>query len=137
MNQADNFEIKYWGEEFNNLYQEPQKHRRSSRQKLVVVISFVAVLAILPIIIFGLSNISLNKLQIATTIQTKPEPTKTPPVKEKEKPEQTEVTVINNDSYWKISKRYCGTGKYYLSIRDQNDAKPLYKDDVVKVNCSL
>lgn len=46
-------------------------------------------------------------------------------------------TVLNNDSYWKISKRHCGTGKFYLSIRDQNGGKPLYKEDFVEVSCSL
>lgn len=137
MDSSENFEINYWGKDFENFYQEPQKHKRSFRQKLAIILSFIAVLALLPIIIFGLAEINSSKPQIATTISTKPEPTKAPLSKEKTKPKQIEATVISNDSYWKISKRYCGSGKYYLSIRDQNEGKPLFRNDVVRLSCAL
>ena len=138
MNQADNFEIKYWGEEFNNLHLDPQRHGRSIKQKLVIIFSFIAVLAVLPTLIFGISNLQSDNPKIVTTSQIEVEPSKAPQVKiAEQKPSQSEVVVVNNDSYWKISKRVCGTGKYYLSIRDQNQGKALYKDDLVKVNCSL
>lgn len=139
MSEAENFEINYWGKNFNNIYQEPLRRGRSARRKLLIVFFFVAVLAVLPIIIFGLGSVNYSKPKIATTAAPKPKPTKTPPANEKEQPEktETEAIVINNDSYWKISKRVCGTGKYYLSISYQNNGKALYQGERVKVDCNI
>ena len=139
MSEAENFEINYWGKNFNNIYQETLPRGRSVRQKLLIVFFFVAVLTVLPMIIFGLGSISYSKPKIATTTQPKPEPTKTPPANREERfgQTETEAIVINNDSYWKISKRVCGTGKYYLSIMSQNNGKALYQGERVKVDCSI
>lgn len=89
----------------------------------------------------GLTN--LNNTNQAKKISVAPEPQ----VFEKKKTvnqntnadafKTSTIEVINNDSYWKISKRVCGTGKYYLSIRAQNDGKALYKGEHVIVDCSL
>lgn len=131
MNQADNFEIKYWAGSNEDLVAE-QKSKRSIKRKLSIVFSFISILAIIPVLVFGLSNLNFNQPEKVSVIQSPaqhPQPTPTPQI--------LLVEVINNDSYWKISKRHCGTGKYYLSIRDQNDGKPLYKGDSVRIDCSL
>ncbi len=134
----DNFEIKYWGKELNSFYQEPKTPARNTKQRLLISLSFLTVLAILPMLIFGLSNLKFNKPKIVTNSQIKVVPTTAPQEKKiKQKELEKEAVVVNNDSYWKISKRVCGSGKYYLSIQAQNDSKPLHKGDLVKVNCSL
>lgn len=43
--------------------------------------------------------------------------------------------VRNGDSYWRIAKRVCGTGKIYMLLSEYNNSKPLFKDDLVKVSC--
>ncbi|KKR94700.1 MAG: hypothetical protein UU45_C0008G0100, partial [Candidatus Levybacteria bacterium GW2011_GWA2_41_15] len=50
---------------------------------------------------------------------------------------RSDVKILKNDSYWKISKRVCGEGKYYLSISGLNENKPLYRGDSVLVSCNL
>ena len=137
MSGNENFEINYLGKNFNNIYHKPSR-QRSIKQKLAIVVSFISVLVFLPMIVFGLSKIS-NSPKIAANIEVKPQPTKATPIKVNKEPNQTETEtiVINNDSYWKISKRVCGTGKYYLSIMSQNNGKALYQGERVKVDCSI
>ncbi|MBI2621551.1 MAG: hypothetical protein HYW63_02785 [Candidatus Levybacteria bacterium] len=131
-----NFEIKYWGKDSNGLYQEPKSGERSIKKKLAIVFLFMAVLAALPALIFGINSLKVKPdTKIVTTSEAKPEPTKATQTEDVEEAVEQDVTVINNDSYWKISKRVCGTGKYYLSIQAQNDSKPLYQKDKVSVNC--
>jgi|SRR3989344_7230358 len=139
MDQSDNFEIKYWSEDFNNLNLNPQKQKRSTGKKLLMVLLFTGILAVLPVLILGLGNFKSNTPKIATVSEVKTEPTKSSGKKsvEQKSTDESKVKVINNDSYWKISKRICGTGKYYLSIRDQNLGKALFLGDEVKVNCDL
>jgi uncharacterized protein (UPF0333 family) len=43
--------------------------------------------------------------------------------------------VLNNDSYWKISKRYCGHGRAYLLIKELNAGKALFAGDSVLISC--
>lgn len=139
MNYDSKFQIKYWGND--DYYQEPPA--RSIKKKLLIVSTFVGILAIIPLLIYGLSSLSKEgeRISISKEVPAKPKeivrepsvaPTKAP---EKNLGPQGEI-VINNDSYWKISKRHCGTGRYYLSIRDQNNGKPLYKGDFVSVSCN-
>lgn len=45
------------------------------------------------------------------------------------------VTVEEGDNYWKIAKKVCGDGKYFLSLQEQNENQPLHPGDVVKVKC--
>ena len=151
MSGNENFEINYLGKNFNNIYHKPSR-QRSIKQKLAIVVSFISVLVFLPMIVFGLSKIS-NSPKIAANIEVKPQPTKATPIKVNKEPNQTETNkvtitepqktsvldeeIINNDSYWKISKRVCGTGKYYLSIMSQNNGKALYQGERVKVDCSI
>ncbi len=139
MSYRDNFEIKYWGTDYySNL--DPQKPKRSLRKKLFIVLGFIVVLAVLPAMVFGITNLrSHQSKKISSAAEIQPNPTPTPSKKpiELKTPEITGETVLNNDSYWIISKRHCGTGKYYLSIRDQNAGKPLYKGDFVKAICNL
>ena len=139
MDQSDNFEIKYWSEDFNNLNLNPQKQKRSTGKKLLMVLLFTGILAVLPVLILGLGNFKSNTPKIATVSEVKTEPTKSSGKKsvEQKSTDESKVKVINNDSYWKISKRICGTGKDYLSIRDQNLGKALFLGDEVKVNCDL
>ena len=142
MNQND-FEINYWGEDFKNIHFNPRTPKKTVKQKLLIVSSFIFILAIIPVVIFGITNLSSNNTQkISSATQIQKEPTQTPIPTPSAKPtfkinKASKVEVINNDSYWKISKRQCGTGKYYLSIRNQNAAKALHKGDFVEVSCSL
>jgi hypothetical protein len=141
INKIDDFEIKYWAGD-NNFLEESQKPKRSIKRKLTIVFSFIFVLIATPSIIFALSNLQSNRSEKVsqapieafenkkTVNQNTVNPTKTP---EPEKPIYVEV--INNDSYWKIAKRACGSGRYYLSIRNQNNGKALFRGDVVSVAC--
>ena len=137
MTNINDFEIKYWagGNDFSS---QKSKSKRSIKRKLFIVFCFVAGLALAPILLFGLSNLKLNQGEKVSVIQ-KPvteQPNKVT-ITEPEKPVVVEEEIINNDSYWKISKRVCGTGKYYLSVRDQNNSKALYKGETVTVTCTL
>jgi hypothetical protein len=132
----DDFLIKYWGQDYS--YQSLQEEKRSTRRKLMIVFSFVSLLAIIPVLVFGLSEISADKGERITTV-AKPE---TKVEEQRKLPTPTPVVqnigyemVINNDSYWKISKRHCGTGIYYLSIKEQNGGKALFQGDTVVVTC--
>lgn len=146
MNNSENFELNYWGEGFRSLHTLPPTPKRSLKQKLTIVISFISVLSILPITILAITSLNLdNSEKIIAKAQVEPSntptqaPTPTPKVKNVivKGIESNRVEVVNNDSYWKISKRTCGTGKYYLSVKEQNDGKALYKGDFVTVDCSL
>lgn len=144
MQNPDNFEIKYWAGG-NDFTLSSNKEKRSVRKRLFIVFSFVGVLAIIPMLIYGLSYLQergAQKITVTRNVENKiPEKSQektTPP--QTQNPENSGIIleeVLNNDSYWKISKRYCGSGKFYLSIRDQNGGKALYKDDSVTVNCLL
>ncbi len=145
MNNSENFEINYWGEGYRSIHTLPKNPKRSIKQKLTIVISFVSVLAILPLTIFGITNLNSNNPERITKV-VKIEPTTSPtqaPTPPRVKDvvvmgiESNRVKVLNNDSYWKITKRTCGTGKYYLSVKEQNEGKALYKGDFVTVDCSL
>ena len=147
MAENENFEIKYWGID-RSLYQNPQEQKRSIRKKFFIILTFIVILVVFPVLFFGVINLELGQSKkISFTTQIKPAlkptstPTSTPTPTPEKKPNlqktSTDVAVQNNDSYWKISKRQCGTGKYYLSIRDQNAAKALHKGDSVEVSCSL
>lgn len=49
-----------------------------------------------------------------------------------------EVIALNNDNFWKISKRTCGTGIYYLSIKENNgyQDRALQPGDTIVVYCT-
>lgn len=71
------------------------------------------------------STIKENAVQ-----QVKPSATPTPSVKRE--------TVRENDNFWKITERACGTGVYYLSVQQRNGYGPeqsLHVGDVVTVEC--
>ena len=139
LNAQEDFEIKYWAGDNNFSYDTP-KPKRSIKKRLFIVFSFVLMIAAAPIIFFSFLNLDLNKTEKINVVQT--------PVQEKQNSETVnqkkeiqqelgpkETKVLNNDSYWKISKRVCGEGKYYLSVRDQNKGKALYEGDTVSVFC--
>lgn len=135
----DEFEIKYWAGENNFLDPKP-KRERSIKKRLFIVFSFVFLLAIIPILVYSLSEFNPRKEQKVIIVQkevTEKKSDRTKPIQPNPTPQTSQVEVINNDSYWKISKRACGTGKYYLSVRDQNLGKPLYKGESVSVSCTL
>lgn len=135
----DEFEIKYWAGGNNFLDPKP-KRERSIKKRLFIVFSFVFLLAIIPILVYSLSEFSLNQGQKVIVVQnpvTEKKPDRTKSIQPTPTPQTSQVEVINNDSYWKISKRVCGSGKYYLSILDQNAGKPLHKGGVVSVSCTL
>jgi len=69
--------------------------------------------------------IKKNALQQAT-----PSATPTPSVKRE--------TVRENDNFWKITERACGTGVYYLSVQQRNGYGPeqsLHVGDIITVEC--
>lgn len=133
MNHIDNFDIKYWGDSFT--YDFPRKKKRTIKKKLFIVVGFLTILGITPALFFGLSNFKLNqpkKISITQTQAPKSEaqisPTQTP---------DKNATIQRGDSYWRISKRVCGSGKYYLLIQELNGGKPLHQGDLVKISCNL
>jgi hypothetical protein len=142
----DDYQIKYWPADSSYLNEEPKK--RSIKRKLAIVASFLFVLAVTPSMIYALTNFSLeknenSKVSVVETVNTKVTPevhkvTIEEPKEPKTQQSQSNIlTVINNDSYWKISVRACGTGRYYLSIKAQNGGKALYQGDTVVANCTL
>ena len=145
MENPQEYQVNYWAGGENYDYQKP-KPKRSMKRKLAIVISFILVLAITPSLLYVLTNLELANggrqisavpVQSQTSSQVKnnsPEVHKV--IIEEPKTAGNQATVINNDSYWKISKRVCGEGKYYLSIQAQNGGKALYEGDSVTVNCS-
>lgn len=137
---SNKFEIKYLGDMGYVSTRKPAK--RSVRRKLFIVLCFLGILTFLPIISLGLSNIKFQNQEKITQSDI--------PIFENKKTVNQNTTsdtnstnsiknetVINNDSYWKITKRACGNGQNYLSVRDQNSGKALYEGDKVTVNCSL
>jgi len=138
------YEYSYWGNESTYVYKSP-KQERSLKRKLAIVFSFVFVLAITPSMIYALSNFNLKSSPkvsvvnppaiITTEIPEAPEIYNV--TIEEPKTLNNQAEVIINDSYWKISKRVCGSGKYYISIQSQNGGKALYKGDIVSASCVL
>ncbi len=47
------------------------------------------------------------------------------------------VRILNGDSYYSLTKRACGEGKFYRFVADLNGNKPLYEGDAIKVYCSF
>lgn len=139
MEKIGDFELKNLGEDYFYSSPRQEKPKRSTKKKLFIVFSFIVFLAITPAAIFGLTNISFNraeKVSIAKDPVFENKRTVNQNTKNSES-ESVSVEVLNNDSYWKITKRICGSGKYYLSIRDQNNGKALYKGDTVTIKCTL
>lgn len=131
MENTHEFSIDYWGKEFDYTNTPKEKGPQAGRLKTIAL--FMMLIVITPALILNLEKIKL--------------PSKKAPVKEVKivspvKPNQiasinSEIAgkVERNDNYWTISKRYCGTGVYYLSIQDKNNYKPLYEGDPVTVIC--
>lgn len=144
MSNPEKYQVNYWAGGENYDYQAPKK--RSIKKKISIVLSFIFVLAVTPSLIYTLMNLDFNNGRevsvVTSNIQTPIEPKATEPEVHKvfiEEPKSTEneATVINNDSYWKITKRVCGKGNNYLLIKEQNNGKALYKGDTVTVNCEI
>lgn len=139
MENIGDFELKNLGEDYFYSFPTQEKPKRSTKKKLFIVFAFIVFLAITPAAIFGLTNINFNRAEKVSIARDpvfenkKIENQNT----ESPKPQLINVEVLNNDSYWKITKRICGSGKQYLSIRNQNNNKPLYKGDTVSVICLL
>jgi hypothetical protein len=146
MANSDDYQIKYWSDLENFSYHSP-KPERSIKRKLTIVISFLLILAITPSVIYSLTNLDLSPKKEVSVASTQNKPIsenseKTQPeihtvTVELPKKSSNQAEVINNDSYWKISKRVCGNGKYYISIQSQNGGKALYKGDFVSASCVL
>lgn len=131
----DNFEIKYWAGGNDFEFVKPPTNR-SVKRKVLIVLSFVGILALFPLILIGASKIDFESKDEAITIQT---PISNNDIKLKEtlitEPITIEAGVVKNDNYWKISKRICGEGKFYLEIQEQNNAKALFEGEIVSVKC--
>ncbi len=133
-------EYDYWDNESTYVYKSP-KNKRSLKRKLAIVFSFVFILAITPPLILSLSNLDLNpspKVSVVNTQIEAPSQKSYPvTIEEPKQSDVNQIEVIKNDSYWKISKRACGTGNYYISIQSQNGSKALHEGDLVSASCVL
>ncbi|HEX3035013.1 MAG TPA: hypothetical protein VHT73_07740 [Thermodesulfobacteriota bacterium] len=136
MTNAENYHINYWGAPDPNYPTPAKKQGRSVLRKLTIVFSFLFILTLIPAAVYGLSKNQDNSPKVSSADLpveiTKPIPEPTKQIKPSNRD-----TVHSVDSYWKISKRNCGVGVYYLSIQQQNGGKPLHAGDSVVVNCSL
>lgn len=133
----ENFQVDYWAGDNNFLYKS-QKPKRTTKKKLFIVLSFISMLAITPLLIYGISSIDINTKDKVSVINSPLVDTDSiDKVISENNSNNDEVIVLKNDNYWKITKRTCGKGNFYLSVKDQNDSKALFEGDTVKVNCSL
>lgn len=130
MEQIENFTINYWGQEFD--YTNPQKEHSKIFKKFGIVGLFIVLVVITPALVLNVAKFNFSfKKEVAKTTEVndlsgnKIATTSYP----------TEGKVIKNDSYWKISKRYCGTGEFYLAIQEKNNYKALYEGESVSVIC--
>lgn len=142
MEQNSEFQIKNLGKDFFYSYPVVKKNRKSLKMKLLIVFSFAINLAIFPILLYALTthNLKVESKINTTEISRTTNPIIKTPEKQNNKlesPQVVETQVQRNDSYWKISKRICGSGRLYLSIRDQNGGKPLFFGETVLVNCNI
>jgi len=140
MDNVEDFHINYWGRE--ELDYAVAKKKRSAGRKLIIVIAFILVLGTLPLLTLGYNYLkgASVKAQVSQVISPiSPLPTQSPRIISKPNAtlKSNQDIIIKGDSYWKISKRNCGSGKYYLTIQNLNDGKPLQAGDSVLVNCSL
>ncbi len=137
MENIEDFHISYWGP--SEIEYSHKKNGRSIKRKLAIVLCFLFILAMLPLFTVGYSkfkNIQTEKVSEAIVPVT---PTPKPTI---EPTPTTRVTIntdiiIKGDNYWKIAKRNCGSGKFYLSVQQANGAKPLQPGDTVIISCSL
>ena len=121
---------------------EQEKPKRSLKRKLFIVLSFILILGITPSLIFTISELDFNSNEkVAINPESVNDRTvnKSPKVYEVkiEEAEKNTAVVIKNDSYWKISKRICGEGRFYISISEQNNSKALFEGDTIEANCTL
>lgn len=140
MDKVEDFHINYWGPE--ELDYGRVRKQRSAGRKLFIVIAFILILGILPLLTleYGYFRNSAAKKQVSQVINPiSPSPTKNPTVRPKTTPASNpnHDVIVKGDSYWKIAKRNCGSGKYYLTIQNLNKSKPLQAGDSVLINCSL
>jgi hypothetical protein len=143
METNEKYQINYHGEVVNYNYH-AKNNKRSIKQKLFIVLSFIFVLAVTPSIIYSLTNFDFNNNREVSVLTSDVE---APVINENKEPEvykvfieepktaENEVEIINNDSWWKISVRACGEGKYYLDLQEQNNAKALFEGNTVTVVC--
>ena len=141
MSNPSDYQVNYWAGGETYAYKSP-KPKRSIKRKLAIVFSFIFILAITPSIIYALLNLNLNQTKQASIAPVESQIQKSEPevhevTIEEPKTPLNHTEVLEHDSYWKISKRVCGTGKYYLSVQNQNGGKALYGGDTVIVTCSL
>jgi hypothetical protein len=139
MSNPENYQVKYWAGGDNYSYQAP-KPKRSVKRKLAIVACFILVLAITPAFIYVLTNLNLRsgkEVSVASNQTQSSQPEVHPVTIEEPKAPSNQTQVLTHDSYWKISKRVCGSGRFYLSIQEQNGGKPLHGGDSVTVNCTL
>lgn len=54
-------------------------------------------------------------------------------------PREKTYVIQQNDNFWKISEKTCGTGKYYLAIQQRNgydnDWKALHAGETISILC--
>ena len=137
MENIEDFHINYWGA--NELdYNKPEKKGRSMKRKLGIVLAFLFILAMIPLFTVGYSKLKDFKVQKVSELITTPTPTVSPT----STPKPTEVKsntdiILKGDNYWRIAKRNCGSGKYYLAVQAANGGKPLQPGDTVIISCSL
>lgn len=108
-----------------------QKKKSLKRLKYLGVLVYLIMLAVSPFLIYLLGTETPEPIKAVSS-------TSTSVFEERQtNGKTTEAKVIKNDSYWRISKRHCGEGRHYLSIKDANLGKALFEGDTVVINCSL
>ncbi|MBI2032754.1 MAG: hypothetical protein HYT09_03885 [Candidatus Levybacteria bacterium] len=141
MDTKSNFEIKNLGN-FEEILSKPERKKRGLFLKFFATTSFLVNLTLL----FALIVIALGEFQsspnslFSNANKPKENVAKNTEVNKEEistKTSKKEGIVEKNDSYWKIAKRYCGSGRYYLSIQSINNFKALHKGDSVKISCNF
>ena len=131
MEQNENFSINYWGKEFD--YTNPQKKERTVAKRLAIIGLFILIAIATPVFALNFGKIELLSKKWTTKATAIKSPINVEKLATVNYP--VEGKVIKNDSYWKISKRYCGTGEHYLTIQEKNEFKPLYEGDTITVIC--
>lgn len=109
--------------------------KKNKNEFLLGIIVFIA-------LIFTIFKV-LSIPQRSSKSQKAKSPTPTSPQTKRQKQNQKligdngfkTVTIIENDSYWKIAERACGNAKLYWLLEAQNNGRSLFAGESVVANC--
>lgn len=107
-----------------------------------LITGFVMLFLIIGGLIYLNHPSAFKYIESIKTVTSSPQPTvkkgENKQISTPTKQPQQEI-VRENDNFWKISERGCGTGKYYLVIQQYNnyEDRSLQVGDVIKIKCSF